>query len=269
MTPRRVLAFAAVLLAAVLAPWTLQTQDDPHEFEGKCDMCHLGLKDPSILIRSPNRLCLSCHPDGEKRSHPSGFTPSMTLPEQFPLFGNEMVCETCHFPHRQYGRDQGAGEAVQPGPFLLRAESAGKLFCYICHQGEFSSFEVDSHALAVKRAHLAPLDYESLDMLDDNSKDCLSCHDGTLSSASDIQLRGLNFEHPTDIGLSHPVGMDYAQVYAQNPNTFHPPESIDPRIVLAQGRVGCESCHDHYSGNPKYLVMDNTMSRLCLSCHDL
>jgi predicted CXXCH cytochrome family protein len=182
-----------------------------------------------------------------------------------------MVCVTCHFPHRR----QEAGPAnpplnpAEPGPYLLRADTAGKVFCHSCHQGNFVSEEIDSHAISYKKAHTKPIDYSKKELIDDNSRECLSCHDGTLSSAPGTQLRGLSWEHSKNIGLSHPIGVDYESVYLSKPREYHPPERLDSRIILVNGKIACETCHNHYSRFKKHLVMENTRSRLCLSCHNL
>jgi predicted CXXCH cytochrome family protein len=246
-------------------------EKDPHRFEGKCSQCHVGLKDPSILTRDVNYLCLSCHPGSEKRSHPSNIIPAKAIPPQFPLFRNKMVCITCHFPHRKYGKPgTGAAKAAEaPGPYLLRAGQAGKVFCYTCHRGNFISFSADSHAIAYKRAHTRPLDFKQKGAIDDNSRECLSCHDGTLSTSAQTQIRSLSWEHRKNIGLSHPISVDYEAVYSRKPRFFRPPATLDPRLVLIDGKIGCETCHNHYSKHKKHLVMDNFKSRLCLSCHNL
>lgn len=265
----RDICFISLLFLLVLIGLLAFQSGGPHDFEGKCEFCHVGLKDPAILTKEPNRLCLSCHPDSEKLSHPSNFYPVESLPAPFPLFRNKLVCVTCHFPHRTYGQEALNETPKVKGPFLLRAEEAGKLFCFRCHKGDFVDFQVDSHALAGKKAHKPPLDYELKNTMDVNSRECLSCHDGTLSISSDAELRELNWEHHTEIGLSHPVGVDYMDVYSRNPDTYHEPDGLDPRIVLINGKVECETCHNHYSSFKKKLVMENWGSRLCLSCHNL
>ena len=263
-----------VVLVVIL--WAAQIKvKDPHQFEGKCNLCHLGLKDPSVLARDPNYLCLSCHPGADKRSHPSNIFPNRALPPQFPLFKNKMVCVTCHFPHRHYGKEGEAGEhrdtglVTTPGPYLLRAEESGKIFCYTCHKGNFTNPSVDSHAVAFKKAHSPLLDFDKKQKIDDNSRECLSCHDGTISTEATTKIQGLSWEHRKNIGLSHPIGVDYSQVYTSKPRLYHPPERLDQRIALINGKIGCETCHNHYSKHKKHLVMDNFKSRLCLSCHNL
>jgi len=258
-----------------------------HQFEGNCNLCHVGLKDPTILIREIDYLCLSCHPDNAGRSHPSNIVPTQNLPAQYPLFQGKMVCTSCHFPHHRLGGpDQTASAAsatpvapvapatsrfITPGPYMLRASGMGKVFCFSCHKGGFSNTATDSHAITVPQAHTpgTTLSFQQKQMVDDHSRECLSCHDGTISNTAHTQIRSLDWKHNKNIGMSHPISVDYQQVYMEKPREYKPPESLDSRIVLINGKIGCETCHNHYSKHKKHLVMDNFRSRLCLSCHDL
>ncbi|MCP5107057.1 MAG: hypothetical protein GY950_26970 [bacterium] len=264
-------AAAALVFTVMFILWALQGGKS-HDFEGHCNACHVGLKDPSVLTREPNYLCLTCHPNNAKRSHPSDFIPGKALPAQYPLYKGKMVCITCHFPHPKYGKD-GEGdpalvEAV-PGPYMLRSSRVGKIFCFSCHRGGFTSDRIDSHAIAARKAHTSTMDFEQKGLIDDNSRECLSCHDGTLSKDTHTQIRGLSFKHGRSIGMSHPISVDYEDVYIKNPRKYHSPQSLDAQIVLINGKIGCETCHNHYSKHKKHLVMDNFKSRLCLSCHNL
>lgn len=77
---------------------------------------------------------------------------------------------------------------------------------------------------------------------------CKTCHDGALGN---------------DIGgpVDHKVDVDYQQ------NSDFKILS-DTRIVLVYGKVTCVSCHDPYKSSSVKLAMDNTSSRLCLTCHN-
>lgn len=239
-----------------------------HNFTGRCEQCHVGLKNPRILTRDPDVLCLPCHADQQTRSHPSNLLPRRAVPARFPLYGGKMTCVTCHIAHRAMGPDDTAHAALGDTPYLLRYESAGKAFCFQCHQGDFLDDTVDSHAVAFQLAHSASRSALK-DRLDANSRECLSCHDGTLSRGFDAQVAGVNWEHTRNIGLSHPIGVDYAEAYRKKPREYHAPGSLDPRLRLTDGKISCETCHDHYSRYPHLLVMENIRSRLCLSCHNL
>lgn len=280
MKRMRPLIPVGIIILVMFILWSVQPKKS-HDFTGNCELCHVGLKDPSILTKEIDHLCLSCHPDNAKRSHPSGIFPAKTLPAKYPTSRGKMVCTSCHFPHEHLGKVDPAAPAPQagvtsPGPYLLRAVRAGKVFCYSCHQGGFTSSAVDSHAITLQKAHTPVagkgLNFEQKQLLDDKSRECLSCHDGTISSHASAQMRGaggMNFRHRRNIGMSHPICFDYEDVYLRKPREYHPPERLDPRIQLINGKVGCTTCHNHYSKNKKHLVMDNIRSRLCLSCHNL
>lgn len=47
------------------------------------------------------------------------------------------------------------------------------------------------------------------------------------------------------------------------------PTSLDPRVRLFDGRVGCGSCHSIYAPGRNKLVMPNERSALCTACHVL
>ena len=111
---------------------------------------------------------------------------------------------------------------------------------------------------------------------------CLSCHDGTialgsvLSRSSDIVMQGGVTTMPsgptllgTDLSDDHPVSFDYTPALASergeltNPDTLTGPVKVDKT-----GQMQCTSCHDpHDDTNGKFLVMKNTASALCQTCH--
>ncbi len=237
-----------------------------HRFEGKCDDCHLGLADPGILVRHVDTLCMRCHRDRTVRSHPSNFLPGRQLPEHFPLRDGRMVCTTCHRPHRLM-RIQDASLVDADNPYLLRFPETGRKFCIQCHGPEAFRSDRDSHATSYGIAHRVRPDPAVLELLDDSSRDCLACHDGTISS--NVDKDGAQWNHGSGIGLSHPVGMDYSDVVRRNPSKYHRSSQLPEALQLVNGRVECVTCHDHYSQLPELLVMDNEGSRMCLSCHNL
>ena len=91
---------------------------------------------------------------------------------------------------------------------------------------------------------------------------CLSCHDGSLASGV---IHGARQGLPLDLRAGHPVGLAYR---VGRGGSLRPPASVDHRIRLPDGRVGCGSCHSPYSGERFMLVVPNDGSRLCLACHD-
>lgn len=240
---------------------------DAHSFEGVCNQCHLGMKNPSMLVAEPDRLCKKCHENQTNRSHPSNLIPKKQLPNIFPTFNSKLVCTSCHFAHAKFGDDIKKRNADK-NPYWLRYKQDGKVFCFQCHKGDFSGASEDAHALSMSKAHLDKEVDSLTEIIGSSSRDCLSCHDGTLSSNTNVSMAGgATWEH--SIGMSHPIGVSYDDAYRKKPKEYHNSASLDKRIKLVNGKIECETCHDHYSKLKYRLVMDNFRSRLCMSCHDL
>lgn len=251
--------------------WALQNRR-PHNFENKCYECHVGPKNPLILTREADYLCLTCHPEQKELSHPTGINPAITPPADFPLYKGELKCITCHIAHKTYDENDNQHKKFDENPFLLRSDKTGRVFCYQCHYGGPEGFiinKTDSHAVGLKRAHNLSHNISLSEVLDDSSAECLSCHDGTLSIETNMTIGGAEWEHAGRIGVSHPIGINYKKVYMKKQKTYRNPASINKIIKFFNGNIGCETCHSHYSDIPKLLVMENKRSRLCLQCHNL
>ncbi len=95
---------------------------------------------------------------------------------------------------------------------------------------------------------------------------CLGCHDGTAGPArqgpvdesfdSLAQCRGLSGAHPVEV--VYPVGKAHYE--------FADPMSLPDRMLFAEGRMTCVSCHD-LEAETHGLVIANRRSALCLTCH--
>ena len=116
---------------------------------------------------------------------------------------------------------------------------------------------------------------------------CLSCHDGTialgsvLSRATPIAMSGGVTTIPataagylgTDLSDDHPVSINYANTYnarlSSGQGELVAPSSLTGQVRLdSTGQLQCTTCHDpHSDANPKMLVMANTASALCITCH--
>jgi predicted CXXCH cytochrome family protein len=104
---------------------------------------------------------------------------------------------------------------------------------------------------------------------------CLRCHDGSI--ANDLvpgarPFHGPNSFHPGTFAAGHgrsdhPVGVEYPQ----NDRGYQPVNVVTSRklITLPDNKVECMSCHDPHNeaGNKAMLVMSNSGSAMCLSCH--
>jgi len=118
---------------------------------------------------------------------------------------------------------------------------------------------------------------------------CLSCHDGTVSVASlynppnatgpptvtaggNVTAAGLITGNPnigTNLTDDHPVNFTYDTALATADGGLNDPATT-PAVaaLLFTGTVQCASCHDpHASTNTPFLVMPNTQSALCTTCH--
>lgn len=108
------------------------------------------------------------------------------------------------------------------------------------------------------------------------SRLCLGCHDGTLASNvinRDFYAFGANSKGVPpghfDRNSDHPVGIDYRLAQLRSRGRLKDPSMLDPAIKLEDGYVSCTSCHNPNSPLRARLVMSNSGSRLCFSCHNL
>ena len=120
--------------------------------------------------------------------------------------------------------------------------------------------------------------------LDAITRGCMECHNGE-GGASHIALKSADM--PTQImgslSANHPVGMDYNALAYREPYSYQSTASLDPRVLLVDGKVGCVSCHQLRMGEfQKLASVQMNRSRcsasgqltvgpretdLCLSCH--
>lgn len=163
--------------------------------------------------------------------------------------GEQEICIFCHTPH----------QASPVAPLWNRA-SSGSIYTPYNSSSIFSS----------------PGQPTGASML------CLSCHDGTialgsvLSRSTDIVMDGgvttmpLGTSHiGTDLSDDHPISFDYtAGLATQRGELVDPGTLTGPVKVDKNSQMQCTSCHDpHNNANGKFLVMPNTASALCQTCH--
>jgi len=113
---------------------------------------------------------------------------------------------------------------------------------------------------------------------------CLSCHDGTIAlgevrnRASAIAMAGGvttmpagNAQVGTDLSDDHPVSFVFdAALRSARGELTDPATLVKPNKVRldATSQLQCTSCHDpHDDTNSKFLVVANTASALCNTCH--
>ena len=246
-----------LILAVVLGP-LLASADLPgnpgHNFEGKCDECHLSLSGPKkIFVREIDRLCEGCH-GSLGLSHPSGIRPTTALPAGFPLDWNgKMTCATCHDVHGN--REH-----------LMRTEKRGRRFCFLCHEslpGTHGEANLPAHTGSRRKAvGFEPNLFEG--SIDRASHECLMCHDDTSTRPTALRA-GAGAGVYNHGGSSHPIGVDYMKAYRRG-HYVHP-SMFNPAIVLFNGKIGCGTCHNVYSKEKYYLSVSNRRSALCFQCH--
>lgn len=249
---KRMLLFLFLLALPLLTTARRQV----HNFEGKCDTCHLSFSGGKMIFTQDiDFLCKDCHKD-EGFSHPSGRKPSMALPEQFPVdWAGRMTCATCHVIH---GSDN----------YLLRGNETGRLFCYYCHKGTLESHQgIDFPAHS--KSDVSGSGFQGVDSsnsVDKESLECLGCHDSSIASAATTTVGSGTWSH--DSGGSHPIGVDYMRAFSKSRRGFVHPSRMNRSVRLFDGKVGCGSCHNIFSKEKSHLtVRQGARSELCLSCH--
>ncbi len=115
-----------------------------------------------------------------------------------------------------------------------------------------------------------------------SSKLCLSCHDGTialgsvLSRGTPLQMSGSVSTMPagpsnlgTDLRDDHPISFRFDSALAAKDGHLRDPGGLPHETKLDNSReLQCTTCHDaHNNAFGKFLVMRNTNSELCVSCH--
>jgi predicted CXXCH cytochrome family protein len=215
---------------------------------------------PYIPPALPSADCTRCHPMDALFSHPVDIRPGRALPAEFPLSNGLLACATCHDVDPQHTTRAPRGSS------MLRAGSDGVGFCMTCHsEGQFGP---KMHRGTVGRAHLRFPDRSTSSQslnggLDAETRNCLSCHDGSIAPDASPQS-----DNPVN-AQGHPVGVVYRSSGFGSHASLRPAGSVDSRVRLFDNTVGCGSCHSPYSNRPKFLVMENTGDRLCNSCHQM
>lgn len=116
-----------------------------------------------------------------------------------------------------------------------------------------------------------------------SSKLCLSCHDGTIAL-------GLVLSKPTPISMSsgmttltgpgnlgtdlrddHPISFVFDSSLSSRDGHLRAPSSLPSAVKLdTNHELQCTTCHDaHNNAFGNFLVMHNTASELCISCHNV
>lgn len=161
--------------------------------------------------------------------------------------------------------------------------------CIVCHTDHNGNVAVDAAPLwnhTVPQTQYIPYTSATFDAKagqpTGTSKICLSCHDGSVALDSFGGKTGNSYltgsaNLGTDLSNDHPVSFVYDPGLSLKDGGLADPlsdasglgSSID-NDLLFRHRLECTSCHDVHNkqGNPGLLVINNTKSRLCLTCHE-
>lgn len=112
-----------------------------------------------------------------------------------------------------------------------------------------------------------------------SSRLCLSCHDGTIAldegpsrfSGGKVGFITGNASLGTDLSDDHPISFQYDSALSLARGELLEPSILPSSTPLDQAQqLQCTTCHDpHEDRNPKFLVVDNRYSKLCLTCHQI
>lgn len=180
------------------------------------------------------------------------------------------VCVVCHTPHQ-------VAAANAQDPLWNHTGTATTAF------GVYASSTMNAVPTNIGGAAMGS---QSVSML------CMSCHDGTVSVVSMYNNPNAGAPTPaaiggridasgriisaanvgTDLTNDHPVNFTYNTALATADGGLKDP-AVTPAVnaLLYGGTVQCSSCHDVHNGaiqgGVQFMVMDNTASALCVTCH--
>ena len=174
-----------------------------------------------------------------------GNTPHNLLANKSALPGDNVLtdyslCRSCHVPNK--------ATAVEPLWY---------------REGAVPKFELNKE-LPATDSHVHPLD--------PGSRNCLSCHDGSM--ARTFPHRG-DQKHP-QVNLTAPetqappnYNMHLFNFPASGREISRPDES-SALLLTSQNEVGCITCHDpHNNEKGHFLRVSNEGSAICLECHNM
>jgi len=206
-------------------------------------------------------------------NHPIGVRPSsdVSIPKGWPLAADGTIkCLTCHAALPSMRGD--TGPKLRDFDDRLEGSTA---FCMKCHVDQGRQNASTMHWTAVRVAHVRSDDDDRMagrrGVLDGESRECLTCHDGVNAAESqNVTGRGGGFSYVGNRTGNHPVGIRYPRAGRSGSGSPMRPASMLPAEVrLPGGAVSCVSCHDLYARDRHLLSVRLDDSELCFTCHDM
>lgn len=165
------------------------------------------------------------------------------------------------------------------------------IFCHTVHEADTSVTDAPlwNHEVTTRtyQVYNSPSMDSTTSQPSGESRLCLSCHDGTVAVDSYGGNPGVIFMGgdlavgADDLTNDHPVSFVYDDALAAEDGELHPPSSTSSGIgstisedLLSNDRLECSSCHDVHNGesaevvDDSLLVISQSQSQLCLTCHD-
>ncbi|MDK2970499.1 MAG: hypothetical protein PWP23_254 [Candidatus Sumerlaeota bacterium] len=165
------------------------------------------------------------------------------------------------------------------------------IFCHTAHNADTSVVDAPLWNHATTNRTYQVYNSPSLDATvaqpSGESRLCLSCHDGTVAvdsyggNAGVIFLGGDLAIGADELTNDHPVSFVYDDALAATDGELHEPSGTPSGLgstisddMLFNNRMECASCHDVHNGasaeviDDNLLVISQTSSQLCLTCHD-
>lgn len=188
----------------------------------------------------------------------------------------------------------GAAQAQITGSkhdFSTMAWSGGEICkpCHTPHAAKADEGALWNHKMSEASYTMFEGETGGQNMLDQRSRLCMGCHDGTVALDSFGKTTGINFiasyaNIGTDLQDDHPIGADAiyptgtsTRFNAQNASHQIPGPWgnlrlrawIDPSDSVEKYVVSCGTCHNvHNAGNFGHmLTFSNQASHVCLTCH--
>lgn len=94
----------------------------------------------------------------------------------------------------------------------------------------------------------------------DDTFTCIACHDGHIAGSVRVCTVSCDFRTPHSLFRSYPP--------EGKEELFAPEDEIKAKgILLAEGKVICQSCHDLRNPKKNHLALESQKSNLCMACH--
>ncbi|HEY6196400.1 MAG TPA: cytochrome c3 family protein [Candidatus Eisenbacteria bacterium] len=191
-------------------------------------------------------------------THPAAIAPMSGM------IGNyAQACVYCHAPHGSAGERPLWNRRLPSGPY--------RMYGPLNMLGDPQPTGVSRNCLSCHDGTIglddvlvAPAGFTSAGPFRETIQRCTSCHNGGNPAG------GFNFEklwfRPDDLRNQHPISVLYDA--SRDPNFLPAGSVVASGLVLEDGKVQCATCHEPHTARYRpFLRIPNTNGSLCLLCH--